>query len=180
MIDLRQPTLPSALLVDGRAYEVRTSFRVWIEFERALREERAAWRGVFAGDQPEGAEWVEAAIEFLRSPNSTPRAERMDGPREVDLVEDGELIVAAFQQAYGIDLTATDMHWHRFKALLANLPESTKLAKVMGYRTYRTPAKGDTNDAAMRRMKRMWSIPEAADEREREEMLEWAESMLPW
>ena len=178
MIDLRQPTLPSALLVDGRAYEVRTSFRVWIEFERALREERAAWRGVFAGDQPEGAEWVEAAIEFLRSPNSTPRAERMDGPREVDLVEDGELIVAAFQQAYGIDLTATDMHWHRFKALLSGIPDDTRLAQVMSIRGYRKPPSKQDADAEARKRQREWALRDPGYDEARADVLKWAEELF--
>ena len=171
MIDLRQPTLPSALLVDGKAYEVRTSFRVWIEFERALREERMAWRGVFADEQPEGAEWVEAAIEFLRSPNETPRAERRVGPREIDL--DGELIVAAFRQTYGIDLTATDMHWHLFKALLNGVPDDTRLAQVMGVRGYVTPPKERDNDANMKRQQRMWALPTVEKHEVDAAVVEW-------
>ena len=48
---------------------------------------------------------------------------------------DAPYIVAAFQQAYGIDLTREKIHWWRFKALFAALPEDTLMAKIMGWRT---------------------------------------------
>lgn len=53
----------------------------------------------------------------------------------LDYVTDGPAIVAAFQQAYGIDLTRARLHWWRFKALMSNLPEETQLAKIIGFRT---------------------------------------------
>lgn len=42
----------------------------------------------------------------------------------LDYVTDGPAIVAAFQQAYGIDLTTAKLHWWRFKALMSNLPSN--------------------------------------------------------
>ena len=53
----------------------------------------------------------------------------------LDYVIDAPVIVAAFQQAYGLDLTTQRVHWWRFKALLSSLPEETLMAKIMGYRT---------------------------------------------
>lgn len=44
------------------------------------------------------------------------------------------MIYVSFVEAYGIDLTESKMHWWKFKALFYNLPESTIMAKVMGYR----------------------------------------------
>lgn len=48
---------------------------------------------------------------------------------------DAPYIVAAFQQAYGIDLTREKLHWFRFRALFAALPEETLMAKIMSWRT---------------------------------------------
>ena len=48
---------------------------------------------------------------------------------------DAPHIVAAFQQAYGIDLTREKVHWFRFRALFAALPEDTLMAKIMSWRT---------------------------------------------
>lgn len=53
----------------------------------------------------------------------------------LDYITDGPAIVAAFQQAYGIDLTRARLHWWRFKALMSNLPEETQLVKIIGFRT---------------------------------------------
>lgn len=64
-----------------------------------------------------------------------------DGPSEpaaspaFDYRCDAPYIVAAFQQAYGIDLTTEKMHWFRFRALFAALPEDTLMAKIMGWRS---------------------------------------------
>lgn len=176
MIDLMQPTLPSALVVDGAAYEVDTSFRTWVRFQHLLRE-GVAWAGVFPGDVPEGR-WVEAAVEFLESPNATPRGSRGGGPRTIDLVLDGEYVVAAFQQAYGIDLTTGDMHWHRFKALLNGLPEDTRLSQIMGFRAYRKPPGQRDSDAYMRERQREWRLPEPGEDEARADMLEWAETFF--
>ena len=48
---------------------------------------------------------------------------------------DAPYIVAAFQQAYGIDLTTAKLHWFRFRALFAALPEDTFMAKIINWRT---------------------------------------------
>ena len=47
---------------------------------------------------------------------------------------DAPYIVAAFQQAYGIDLTREKVHWFRFRALFAALPEDTLMSKIMSWR----------------------------------------------
>lgn len=178
MIDLRFPSLPASVEVDGHVYRLDTSFRTWIDFGKML-ESGKAWAGVFADEVPDG-DWLPAALEFYRSENACPHDVPRSQRKALDLILDGDLIVAAFQQAYGIDLTSCDMHWHRFKALLSGIPEGTKLSKVMGYRTYRTPSKNDTNDAAMLRMKRMWELPDADDEERRKALLEWADEAFPW
>ncbi len=56
-------------------------------------------------------------------------------PPAFDYQCDAGYIVAAFQQAYGIDLTREKVHWFRFRALFAALPEDTLMAKIMSWRT---------------------------------------------
>lgn len=56
-------------------------------------------------------------------------------PPAFDYQCDAPYIVAAFQQAYGIDLTREKVHWFRFRALFAALPEDTLMAKIMSWRT---------------------------------------------
>nr|DAV01040.1 MAG TPA: hypothetical protein [Caudoviricetes sp.] len=120
--------MPNALLIDGRAYPIRTDFRTGIEYQRiaAAGELTAAiflslW---FPEDQPDN---ISAALEgvsrFLRRQDSMPEKENSDGPTPYDLTVDSAVISAGFQQKYGIDLTdpETHMHWWRFAALLEGL-----------------------------------------------------------
>ena len=58
-------------------------------------------------------------------------------PLAFDYIIDGPLIVAAFQAAYGLDLTdpATQIHWWRFQALMQGLPEGCQFSQVVAWRT---------------------------------------------
>lgn len=121
--------MPNALLIGGRAYPIRTDFRVGIEYQRiaAAGELTAAiflhlW---FPEDQPDD---ISAALKgisrYLRRQDAEPEvSEKSDGPVPYDLTVDSDVIAAGFQQKYGIDLTDPDthMHWWRFAALLEGL-----------------------------------------------------------
>lgn len=137
MIDLRIKELPSRIEWGGGSCEVLTDFRIWIQFGEWLKQGKV-FLGIFPKlNPPEGDEWQRAAIEFYQCRNIVPRA--IGAPSRaklLDMVVDSPFIVASFQQAYGIDLTSCDMHWHRFCALLDGLPDETKIAKIMGYRSY--------------------------------------------
>lgn len=161
MIDLREKGLPSRIEWEGGSAEVLTDFRVWLRFH-AYAKEGKAWLGIFADEKPNGTEWVAAAIRFMESPNATPRQTGHSCPRALDYVLDGDYIVAAFQQAYGIDLTSCEMHWHLFKALMAGLPDSTKLAQIMGYRTWRHDKR--KHEEVMAEQRAVWSLPAGDDD----------------
>ena len=169
MIDLTRDTLPSAILVGDEVFPVNTSFRVWITFGQVLEKEGLFWGGVFADEVPDG-DWFGAAMEFYLSENATPKKRSRQTAKAIDLVLDGDYITAAFQQAYGIDLTQGDMHWHRFKALLNGLPESTVLSRIMGYRTYER--KKVDREAEMMRLREEWALPDEVSERQRQEALD--------
>ena len=63
-----------------------------------------------------------------------------------DFEKDADLIYAGFFQQYGIDLQESDMHWWKFMILLENLGTSTRLSKVMEYRTLDTTSKHLTKE----------------------------------
>ena len=160
MIDLRFDGLPGSLVVDGEAVPVNTDFRAWIAFGYAAERGIADLRIFQDGTAPAG-EWQEAAAEFYESPNPFPRGGADGGERVLDLVLDGDFIVAAFQQAYGIDLTdpGLSMHWHRFLALLRGLPEDTALSRVMGFRGWRADDGREGREREMRERRAAWALP---------------------
>lgn len=165
----------TALVVDGAEVPIATGFRAWLRFGRTLREHRVADPGVLLGDAPAG--WAEAAVGFYADEQPVPRRMSGGGGRAVDMDADAPLIVAAFRQAYGIDLAdpATDMHWHVFLALLRGLPQSTLMAQVMGWRTWTDDRRSP--EAAARERRDAWALPEmtAAD---REAALAYQEHWL--
>lgn len=175
MIDLREKTLPDFIEYDGERYALETDFRVWIHFDHNFQHHKIADSCVFKGKRPP-IEALDELMEFYQSPNVTPRQSSSNGERAVDMVLDGDYIVASFMQAYGIDLTTVEyMHWHVFKALLYGLPDDTVMGRIMGYRTYQKSSK--KYDEAMQEMKRKYKLPTIEELEERRNLLEWAEEM---
>lgn len=59
--------------------------------------------------------------------------------RIMDYAQDADLICAAFQQAYGINLYKEKLHWFRFSCLLSCLPEGTRYNDVLSIRARPIP-----------------------------------------
>lgn len=74
---------------------------------------------------------------------------------------DDEYIYGAFYQEYGIDLTRSQVHWWKFKALLKSLKEDVEFVKIKGYRAY----SGD--DENLKELKKYWELPIPTEEQER-------------
>lgn len=172
MIDLRYRDLPEAIDVDGEVYAIETDFRVWIAWMESLEVNGVAEHVIFKGRIPPGDSWVEDAIAFATNPVPTPQGGESDGSRAYDFVADGDYLVGAFQQAYGIDLTSCSMHWHRFLALFRSLPDDTVMARAMAYRTYRKT--GRSHDDTMADARRAWALPPKQTPENRD-MLQWQE-----
>ena len=164
MIDLRNKELPSRLEWDGGSCLIDTDFRTWITFGEFLKEKKI-YLGIFPKHRPpEGDDWQIAAFRFYQCPNEVPRATRGSRARLLDFIIDGQFIVASFQQAYGVDLTSCDMHWHRFCALLDGLPDETKLAKIMGYRGYDPRDEKRKHSEFMQEQRMRWALPSIVED----------------
>lgn len=183
MIDLRIQSLPTAIEVDGRAWELNTNFRVWIAFDAILRDKGGCASFVFKGYddpdfEPPSGDWATPSVEFLECRDELPRDRGRASARLVDYVKDGTYIVAAFQQAYGIDLTDPTLylHWHRFLALFRGLPENTMMSRIMGYRGWRKDNR--KSDAVMSELRDAWRLPEPGEDEQRAALLKWAEDTI--
>ena len=171
MIDLRHP-LPTGIEVGGVFYALNTDFRIWIEFTRAASENDVALRSIFKNQQPEGNDWVPAAMEFAASENETPAKGKAKSSRIIlDLIRDGDYIVGAFMQAYGIDLTTAHMHWHLFLALLRSLPKDCKLCEIMGYRSFTKNDLKQKPEQQYADLQKAWYLPPKPDAA----IMEWQE-----
>lgn len=150
--------LPDSLVISGIEYPIKTDFRLWIRLPelddlRALFIDREpSFYGYFSKES------IAEIVEFYtggigqgkdEKEQAEANAETHDaGPAVVDFREDEAIIYASFLQAYGIDLYEVDyLHWWKFKALLAGIPESTTLGQIMQLRSY------DGDDKEMKKLR---------------------------
>lgn len=165
MIDLRKRELPDTIVVDGSSFRIKTDFRYWIEFSERIKDGTATIIDLsFVLDDVPALtlllnqdEFLKALYVFYNNPNSTPKNTGNDKEQVVDYILDGEYIVGSFYNAYHIDLTSVEMHWHLFKALFVSLPDDCMIKKIMGYRAYKkTDEKYETQ---LQKLKAIWSLP---------------------
>ena len=85
---------------------------------------------------------------------------------------DADYIVGAFQQAYGIDLTADKVHWWRFKALLHALPPETPLGKIVEIRGKDTSGMDRADRDYYETLKERFALPDGLRGVKRSETLQ--------
>ena len=168
--------LPDSVTVSGKEYRIYTDFRRWILmldlFDNCRADRKNALDQVTAArcavriampdctdlcDLPTGTlvYLLEELAIFAAggTASASERGERASSDVQViDFSCDAELILSAFQSAYGIDLTTASMHWWRFLALLRTLPADSDLMRIIQLRTCDTTKISD--DELRRRMRR--------------------------
>lgn len=146
--------LPDSLVISGIEYPIKTDFRLWIRLPelddlRALFIDREpSFYGYFSKESIAeivgfytGGIGQKKAAEDGAEPHDA-------GPAVVNFREDEAIIYASFLQAYGIDLYEVGyLHWWKFKALVAGIPESTTLGQIMQLRSY------DGDDKEMKKLR---------------------------
>jgi hypothetical protein len=146
--------LPDSITVDGRRYRLRLDFRNVLELsDEMARDDLLPQARVYRAlrcvmrrpprDDARAAKLLEAvkAMLFPQAP-----VERT-GPKITDINQDADMIRAAFLQEYGIDLWTEKLHWLKFSALLASIPEGTHYADVLGIRARPMPHATKWNQA---------------------------------
>lgn len=107
-------------------------------------------------------EEVRYDIEGNIMPNKPKKGEKKADKPLYSLKYDGEYIFASFMQAYKIDLIEAQgkLHWKKFNALLAGLPEGTKLIEIMKIRAWK-PSKGESSKEKqrMRDLQEEYALP---------------------
>lgn len=179
MIDLSKVKLPDCIEVAGSFYNIKTDFRLWLNFSRIVNTKGAVVDDVdfiYTDTIPSAENKKEAfkkLLEFFQPETILPRS-ASDG-KVLDYEIDADLIYAAFYEQYGIDLLATDesghavqMHWHRFLALLSGL-HNTKLNEVMSWRSWNGDTKTEYGKQ-MQKLRNAWELPEEKDEKVQEDL----------
>lgn len=105
-----------------------------------------------------------ALVEFYLAaepPRPGGRESRRQEDRAFDYGCDAPYILAAFQQAYGIDLTSESIHWWRFRALLEGLlGEECLFARIVRWRTADLAELTDAERQHYEQMRQRFALPE--------------------
>lgn len=177
-MDLHTPLPWSITLDSGRSVELYASFDRVLAFldvlqQKDMTEKDAEETALFLlfGDQRLTAEEAREATEKARAILFAEPERESGGPRVLDFHQDAELILAAFRQAYGIDLFQEHgrLHWLEFLALLSGIPQGTRLAEVMEIRACKVPPVTKNNHEqikALMKAKAKYAIRMSEEERQ--------------
>lgn len=142
-------TLPSFVEIDGEKYELNTDFKVWIKFHSIMCDKKLSNKEKFVlaiincfncktcKKLPPNAESTLNAIIKFYGGNTKEEKEntaKSNKKKLFDFEEDAELIFSAFYMEYGIDLTETKIHWHKFLALFRGMGDNNQFARIVSYR----------------------------------------------
>lgn len=144
--------LPDRVKVGRKTYRINLDFRNVLRLFDTLTEKNL---------MPEARQYLALRCVMRRPPKRrTGEAfaavmEIIAGDRHVNgeqkkvmsFEQDADLILAAFRQAYGIDLYHDKVHWLAFRALLAGLPEGSRYAEVVSIRSREIPMATKYNSA---------------------------------
>lgn len=131
--------LPDHVMVRGRKIRLDLDFRnvlrmIDILMQDDLTDEAREWLAMRCVCR-RPVKGMVPAVKKLLFPKEVNKARE----RIMDYAQDADLIRAAFQQAYGIDLYREKMHWFRFSCLLSCIPEGTRYSDVLGIRSRPIP-----------------------------------------
>ena len=158
--------LPDCVEISGETYRINTDFRAGIAYAQAAMAGEAIPQAAlltlyFPDGIPEDREAaVRAVNEFIAAGKKAEGREGEKRPSLISYFVDAEAINAEFQQIYLIDLSAAELHWWRFLALLRGLISHSFSERVR----YRAANPNDIKDKNTRsqwqRLKRMYALDE--------------------
>lgn len=177
MFNILTDRLPDKVNVDGEICYLKTDFKIWIIFETVLAEgaldqeqKLAVLLPLCLKKLPSNLDKaVKACLKFYRGNEKTSN-EEVSGKPLYSFMQDAEFIFSAFMSQYGIDLTTTNMHWYKFRALFKGLSPDNKICEIMQIRSINL---SDIKDPEVRKryrtLKNLWQLPDFRSEQEKEE-----------
>lgn len=180
--------LPNYIVIGKEKYKINTDFKIWIKFEELLlgggnASEIFTEAIVLCMDKrvktpslpPSFKETIEGLCDFYfcRDKSNVKECSSSRTPKRLySFSEDAELIYAAFLQEYGIDLSESEMHWWKFRALFTSLSGKSKFCSVM---KIRAADLSDIKDVKAKnnlsRLKSIYALKDLRSESERDSEL---------
>lgn len=179
--------MPSAITVDGIDYQINTDYRCWIEFERIIFSQDndkniiiKVLETVFKEKIVPPMEQIETVwqelLKFYTRDKQTKKSNNISksAAQIYDYDYDDDYIYSDFLRQYHIDLCDIEyLHWWKFRAMFAALPDDCKMSQIMSYRAIEINNKMPKEEQAFyRRMKNIYAIPLSKSEQQKLDELE--------
>ena len=135
--------LPQSVIVEGKAYDINTDFRVWVQICSYMESDEFSYEDkilkllcdAYTRELPPHLDSaIDALFDFMVQGKVRESSNGGACEKVIDFYLDEGLIYAAFMQQYGIDLYSQNLHWWSFINLLNSLDENTAFMKIVGYR----------------------------------------------
>lgn len=166
--------LPSAVVVGGRFYKIRTDFREWLKIsdfweksDVSEQEKAMMLLSVFQEMPPANftQDSMESLILFFRhdeNPMTDSSPTKKSTEKILSWSYDAAYIYSAFLAVYRINLLEIpEMHWHVFLNLFNTLPEDTPIKQRMFYRSVNLSSIKDKNERKrIRKIQKVIRIPQ--------------------
>ncbi len=170
-------------MIDGTAYLLRTDFRAGIAYQLKSMSGTLTERDVldiwFMDERPATYSAAKAAIhDFYRCGKPAPKEEKGQDAPAYAFGTDCEVLIAAFQKEYGIDLTTANLHWWRFSALLSGLLSHSFSERVQYRLCNPEEIKSKDIRARYRKLKEEYALDRNGKKIERPKTLEEHNAML--
>ena len=165
-------------MLNGQAWDIRTDFRIALQFESLMLDRSLAAREkvilainlFFPKLPPSPLEALDSIRWFYacgKGDESQSGSVTKAAKRIYDYDYDDAYIFAAFLSDYGIDLEAVPhLHWWKFKALFDALKPDNTICKIMEWRGADTKKMKGEQKIFYQRMQRLYALPCPREERE--------------
>lgn len=171
--------LPDSINIDGKDYRVHTDFKNWIKIGILFSDKRENISDAIAEilklayiDLPKDIKSAFYGVFKFYKGFSDEKTEEDDGVHKKSVFSyeyDAPYIQTAFKTQYNIDLQNEKMHWFKFLAYFKSLDENVMLMKIIGYRCADlAKIKDKSQKSFMRKMKRLYALPDKRTESEKE------------
>lgn len=156
--------LPETVAIGGADWPINWDYRVGIQFEQAVlagcRDPMALLRLYYPKVPQDLNAAVERMLWFYRCGDGEAEApgEGKPAKRTYDFDRDAEAVYTSFLQAYGIDLTRAELHWWKFRRLLAGLPVESAFMQRIYYRTADTRGMGREQRRQVEKMRALYAL----------------------
>lgn len=161
--------LPETVNISGVEYAINGDFRVGVAIETELLQEQADVFGLldlfYCHAIPKDVE--KAAMQMIafyaewdqsQSAENKEKENKQQWKKWYDFTQDADVLMASFQQAYGIDLETVKMHWWKFRRLMFGLPPETPFMQRVHFRTADLTKVDKNQRKHYRKMKQLYAL----------------------